>query len=86
MIDKNKVRNLNLSEDELNKLVPVSTKDLIDVLFVTSRVLVLFETYKNFLPNDILEDSNLINTMISLNDLAMSELQHFVMTDETEIN
>jgi len=86
MIDKNKVKNLNLSEDDLNKLVSISTKDCIDVLYVTSRVLVLFETYKQFLPDEILEDSNLLNTLVSLNDLSLNELQHFVMKDETEIN
>ena len=86
MIDKNKVKNFNLSEDDLNKLVSISTKDCIDVLFVTSRVLVLFETYKQFLPDEILEDSNLLNTLVSLNDLSLNELQHYVMKDKTEIN
>jgi|TARA_Y100000004_G_C8802646_1_gene364134 hypothetical protein len=86
MIDKNKVKNLNLSEDDLNKLVSISTKDCIDVLYVTSRVLVLFETYKQFLPDEILEDSNLLNTLVSLNDLSLNELQHYVMKDKTEIN
>jgi len=86
MIDKNKVKNLNLSEDDLNKLVSISTKDCIDVLYVTSRVLVLFETYKQFLPDEILDDSNLLNTLVSLNDLSLNELQHYVMKDKTEIN